>query len=168
MHEGRLLWNKGLHRVALESLDGVIASIRDSLQAIPSAAASSLASSRAHATPNTSFLDQTARRALLRGLLSEAYNTCVGWVCSRRSATAGDILHEYFLPAVAAAHTDASKIKAALELAGYYERLFQQVRAKLGSSEWMHFLRNNADRLREKGECEQVQIHMHSQIFSHV
>ena len=53
------------------------------------------------------------------------------WVSSLRAATTKDILSEYFLPAVEAALTDGRKEAAALTLAGYYERLYQQVNLTL-------------------------------------
>lgn len=67
--EGRLLWGKGLHRVALDCLDGVIAAIKDCLSAPLSA--SSLFSAAA-AGGRSGFAPPAPHTPSPRGLLQKA------------------------------------------------------------------------------------------------
>ena len=143
MHESKLLWKRGLERVALSNLDEKVIEVLKTVVTQPSRGnvpMSANGESYEHAS----------------NLLSSALRQGGEWMSIKRAANGVDILNEYMQPAEMYAVGRREKIKAYHTLASFNDHLYQSALARVGSEEHKQLVRVLEAAKIESQECERL------------
>ena len=143
LQECKLLWNKGLHEIAISSLGkDVISPLKVALN-VPGHNGGTSPSSLSSTT-----------KVRLKNLLGDALMTCGEWMSGRRSTSSTDILEMYLKAAVDFAQTPATHIKTSLAYADFNFKLYQEAVQRVQSPEWIESGEVNNKRQLEIQECD--------------
>lgn len=148
-YECQLLWTKGLKDAAISNVNAKVIAPLKALQ--------SGGSNTSCSTAVIQLQLQQSDSNHVSNLLSEALRTAGEWVSTKRAATGTGIIDDYLDPAVRCATTLSERIKAHSTLAVFNARLYQNVKAKVRSSEWKQGARVLADRKKELDSCRALQ-----------
>jgi len=143
LHECRLMWRKGLEKIAVSNLNyAVIKELRVLVESPIPASGSKRSPKHAHIA-SSKFLP----------MLSSALCQGGEWMGLRRAATGTDILAEYLVPAVEYAVDVKGRIAAYCSVAGFQDKLHAACKARVESDEHRQMTRVNADRKEEYERC---------------
>ncbi len=148
--ECRLMWKKGLEKIATSNLDVVVIKELKSMVSAVSAAAATHSKRSSRSIADGKDINGVNH---LRNMLSSALRQGGDWMGLRRAATGTDILAEYLLPAVVHAVDGPQRIAAYTSVATFQDRLHTTCKARVESEEHRRLKRVNADRKEEYENC---------------
>jgi len=147
LHECRLMWRKGLEKIAVSNLNSaVIKKLRGVVEST-----APFSSSKKHSPKHASARGGANSKVL--PMLSSALCQGGEWMGLRRAATGTDILAEYLLPAVEYAVDMNGRISAHSSVASFQDKLHTACKTRVESEEHRQMSRVNADRKEEYDRC---------------
>ena len=132
--ECQLLWKKGMAETAISVIySHVIKPLRDAVV--------------------KGRCQNEAQMGKIRDTLSAALRTCGEWMDSRRASTRGDILKDYFEPAVTAAHSQRERVESCSSLGDFAARMHMEIKLRMNTVEWQQRVRIAQERKLELDNC---------------
>ncbi len=150
LQESKLLWRKGLDKVALRSLDdSVVQTLRAALNAWPPPSSQSDGTDSSSQVSHYNF-------ASVSNLLSEALRLGGEWISDKRAASGSDILKEYLSAASEHAQGKAVRVQAELSFANFNDQLYHELKARRNSPEHAQLERVIRDRKQEYERSQNI------------